>query len=65
MDSEIHFWAPGWPSRFKSPILGFSSGHDLMVHDIEPHVGLCADSVDPAWDSVPLSAPPLLTLPVS
>ena len=43
---------------------GFVSGHDLMVCEFEPHVGLRADSVDPALDSLSpfLSAPPLLTL---
>ena len=32
-----------------------------MVREFEPLVGLCADSVVPAWDSLslPLSAPPL------
>ena len=42
----------------------FSSGHDLTVRGIECHVGLCADSVEPAWDSLPpsVSAPPLLEL---
>ena len=24
------------------------SGHDLMVREFEPHVGLCADSSEPA-----------------
>ena len=40
----------------------FSSGHDLMVHECKPLMGLCADSVEPAWDSLflSLSAPPLL-----
>ena len=28
--------------------LDFGSGHDLMVHGIEPHMGLCADSTEPA-----------------
>ena len=27
--------------------LDFSSGHDLVVHEFEPHVGPCADSVEP------------------
>ena len=36
------------------------SGHDLTVHGIEPCVGLCADSMEPAWDS--LSLPPSLSL---
>ena len=29
----------------------FDSGHHLTVCRIEPSVGLCADSVEPAWDS--------------
>ena len=37
-----------------TPDLGL--GHDLMVHEIEPHVGLRADSVEPTWDPLPLSA---------
>ena len=43
--------------------LGFSSGHDLTVREFEPHIGLFADSVEPALDSLSpsLSAPPLLT----
>ena len=39
-------------------ILDFGSGHDLMVRELEPGIGLCADSEEPAWDA--LSAPPLL-----
>ena len=34
--------------------LDFGSGHDLTVRDIEPHVGLCADLKEPAWDSLSL-----------
>ena len=38
--------------------LDFSSGHDLMVHEFQSRIGLCADSVEPAWDfSLPLSLP--------
>ena len=44
--------------------LGFGSGHDLMVGELETHIGLCADRVEPAWDSLSLSlslsAPPPL-----
>ena len=29
------------------PTLDFGSGHDLTVHEFEPHVGLCADSAGP------------------
>ena len=48
----------------KRPTLDFGSGHDLVVHEFEPHVGLWADSVEPAWDALSpsLSAPPLLVL---
>ena len=46
----------------KHPTLGFTSGHDLTVREIEPRVRLCADSVEPTWDSLSpsLSASPLL-----
>ena len=41
--------------------LDFSLGHDLTLHEIEPRTRLCADSMDPAWDSLSpslsLSAP--------
>ena len=44
--------------------LDFSSGHDLMVYEFEPHVGLHFESVEPAWNSLSpsLSASPLLSL---
>ena len=53
--------APGRTRSVKRPTLGFGSGHDLTVRGVEPHTGLCADSVEPAWDSLSLSvsAPPL------
>ena len=37
----------------------FGSGHDLTVCEFESHIGLCADSAQPAWDSLslPLSPP--------
>ena len=49
------------------PTLDFGSGHDLMVRGMEPCVWLCADSVEPAWDSPSpsLSAPPPLVLCLS
>ena len=42
--------------------LDFGSGHDLTVGEFEARLGLCADSAEPAWDSLspPLSAPPQL-----
>ena len=52
----------------KHLILDFSSGHDLTVHEFEPHI--CAVSTEPAWDSLSprLFAPPhsnSLSLPLS
>ena len=42
----------------KRPTLDFSSSHDLMVCELEPRIGLCADGVEPAWGSPsPLSLP--------
>ena len=40
------------------------SAHDLTVCEFELRIGLCADSLEPASDSVSpsLSAPPLLAL---
>ena len=51
----------------KHPMLDFSSGHDLMVGEMEPHVGFCSDSAESAWDSPSpsLSAPPPLVLSLS
>ena len=40
--------------------LDFGSGHDLTVHGFEPRLGLQADSVELAWDSVSLLSLPLL-----
>ena len=44
----------------KRATLDFGSGRDLPVRGLEPHPGLCADSEEPAWDSLslPLSLPP-------
>ena len=42
--------------------LDFGSGHGFMVCEFKPHVGLCTDSMEPAWDSLSPShsAPPPL-----
>ena len=45
--------------------LNFRSGLDLTVREFKPPIGLCADNVGPARDSVSLSAPPLLALDFS
>ena len=51
----------------KQLTLDFSSGHNLKFHEITPQVGLWADSVEPAWDSLSpsLFAPPLLSLKIN
>ena len=41
----------------KCPTLDLGSGHDLMVCEFKPLVGLCTDSTEPDWDSVSLSLP--------
>ena len=45
--------------------LYFVSGRDLMVREVEPQVGLCTDSVEPAWDSLSLSLSLCLPFPPS
>ena len=66
-----HFLQEIWKNRgtwaaqsFERLTLGFSSGHDLTVHEFKPRIGLCTDSVEPAWDSLslPLPPPPLLKI---
>ena len=53
-------WGIGVAQFPKQLTLGFSSGNDLMVHETESHVELCAESAESVWDS--LSAPPLFSL---
>ena len=49
-------WIRGaWVARsIKWATLGFGSGHDLQVREFRPCVGLSADSMEPAWDSLSL-----------
>ena len=56
--------APGWLSGL-SVRFDFSSGHDLTVHEFEPHIGLCADPAETAWESLSLSLSLLLALSLS
>ena len=42
------------------PTLDLGSGHDLIIGEIELHVGLCADNAEPAWDALS----PSLSLPL-
>ena len=43
-------------------LVDLGSGRDLTILEFKPYIGLPADSVGPAWDSVSpsLFAPPLL-----
>ena len=43
--------------------LDLGSGHDTVVCEIEPLVGLCVGIVEPAWDSLP--SPPSFSAPPS
>ena len=36
----------------KHPTLNLGSGHDLTVRGFEPHIGLCTEGGDPAWNSL-------------
>ena len=54
---------PWWLSWLSVSALDFSSDGELMDCEMEPHVGLCADSMEPAWDSFspsPFDPPPLM-----
>ena len=37
--------------------LDFSSDHDLIIHELEPCMGLCTNSAEPIWDSLSLLLP--------
>ena len=59
--SRILFLGGTWVVQLvKCLTLDFSLGHDLMGHGIEPSIGLCADSMETAWDSLS----PSLSLPL-
>ena len=49
-------WWGAWRAQSVERLtLDFGSGHNLMVPGIEPRTGLCADSMEPAWDSLCLA----------
>ena len=54
--------APGWLSQVSVWLLVLAQITISQFCEIEPRVRLCADSVEPAWDSLflSLSVPPLL-----
>ena len=54
-----YFGRGAWVAQLvKHQTLDFSSGHDLTVHEFKPHIGLCADTAGPAWDSLSCSLYP-------
>ena len=58
-------WGAWVAQSVKPPTLDFGPGHDLTILGIEPHIGLCTDSVEPAWDSLFLSLCPCPTCSLS
>ena len=61
--SKLPFSATWVAQSVKLLTFDFGSGHDLMVCDFEPHIGLWTGSTEPARESLSPSpsAPPLLT----
>ena len=56
--SKVYQCGGVWGAQsVKCPTLDFSSGHDLVVLGIELRVGLCTNSMEPAWDSLFLPSP--------
>ena len=47
--------APMWLSRLSIQLLTAAQVMNLTVREFNPHVGLCADSAEPVWDSLPPS----------
>ena len=54
----------GWLRSVTQPSVGFGSGHGLMVYEFEPHVRLCTDNAEPAWDSLSICLCPSLLVHV-
>ena len=57
---RIHKTVRAWVAQSVKPLtLDFSSSHDLTVCEFQPHVRLCTDSAEPAWDSLSLCPSPV------
>ena len=57
-----------WVAQSGKPLtFDFGLGHNLMVREIEPSIGLLTDSTEAAWESLApsLSVPSLLMLSLS
>ena len=55
-------WDTWVAQSVKHPTLDFGSGHDLKIGETESRTGLCANSMEPAWDSFSPSLSAPLTL---
>ena len=44
---QITVGGPWGAQSVKCPTLDFGSGHDLTVHEMEPHIRPCTGSVEP------------------
>ena len=66
---EVRTWGAWVAQSVEHPSLGFDSGHKLIVRGFKPNIGICAGSVEPAWDSfslsLSLSAPTVCALSLS
>ena len=51
-------WSAWGAQSVKGQTLDLGSGHDLMVHGIEPRMGLYGNGTEPAWNSLSLSLDP-------
>ena len=51
--------------KVRATIWGIWVVHDLMLSKFKPHVRLCTDSMEPAWDSLSLLPPPTHALSLS
>ena len=54
---QVYFRGAWVAQSVKILTLDFGSGHDLMVCELEPRIGLCTFSMEPAWDSLFFSLP--------
>ena len=62
---NIGVWGAWVAQSVKHLTLDLGSGHDLMVHEFEPHIGLCADGSEPTWECLSLSLSLCLSLSLS
>ena len=47
-NKNSNVWCTQVAQLVKRLTLDFTPGHDLIIHEIEPHIELCTNSVEPA-----------------